>query len=135
VAAQKCRLQGSVPHADTSAVSTQTAVWIAFAAVSVIAGVAFWLGIDGGWLTLPKKFGIWLALLSFVAGFAFGWRQGALLPFFGLAAYGATGLLLHDQVGQNVDERGLYFLYFGYLPLVFAAPAVLGAALRTLMTR
>jgi hypothetical protein len=123
-----------VPHADTSAVSTQTAVWIAFAAVSVIAGVAIWLGIDGGWLTLPKKFGIWLALLSFVASLAFGWKQGALLPFVGLAAYGATGLLRDDQVGHG-DVGGIYVLYFTWLPLVFAAPAVLGAALRTLMTR
>ena len=114
--------------------STQTAVWIAVAIASAVAGVIFWLGIDAGWLSLPKKFGIWLAVLSFLAGFAFGWPRGAALPFVGLAAYGATGLLRDDQVG-NSDVGGIYVLYFTFLPLVFATLAIAGAIVRTLVTR
>ncbi len=129
-AARGCLAVGRMSQADTSSVSTQTAVWIATAAGAVVAGVVFWLGMHGDWLSEPKKFGIWLVVLSFMAGVAFGWPRGALVPYLGFAAFGVTGILLDD----NREEIGIYFAFF-VVPLYFAVPAFLGAAVRWLLTR
>jgi hypothetical protein len=120
--------------------NTGTAAWVAAVVACIAAGVVFWLAhpANFGSLPTPKGMGYIIAMLAFVGGLAFGWR-GAVLPLAGLGAYGLAGLIdefISPTTGPGSgDVRGIYLLYFTFLPALFAVPALVGALLRAWLAR
>ena len=101
------------------------------AIVASVAGLAFGLGDHNvlGGLPAPRRFGVWVALLSLAAGLGFGLR--GLIP----VACGtlSSGLVLvvaavvAPTPGDEDTAALLGVIHLGYVPVLFLLVAAVGA--------
>jgi hypothetical protein len=82
--------------------------------------------------TEPKHAGVWIAILTAIAGLAWGLRA-VVLPFAGALAFSLADYVIHGPPPVNSgDSRSVAVVLLIALVLgaIFALPAVAGAALR-----